>query len=141
MGNRNAKKERRYDSNGQMVIGKIGGLDNVVITEDGEYVVNKQGAKVYTKDVTRHLELKIPQIQQAGEKGKVYTVLSAGMVGNVPIVTIKQGELPIVFRIPMELSDWVNHLRSLSLMGNNLLPCEVEFGYNVEQRRYYAEML
>lgn len=123
-------KKKQYQ---ERVFGKVGGLDLVVADPTLDYVMNARGGKVY-HDVTKHSYLDIPKTLD----GKTFEILSTGFVQTSPIVTVQEGNEVNVYRIPDELSAWIDHLRSLSAMGTKLLPAKVTFGWN---ERWYAEIL
>lgn len=135
MANRKTRNER-YQAT---VRGTIGGLDVSTASENADYVINKQGAKVY-KDVTKHSLLEIPAIHNTNESGVVHKVLSAGLMGSTPTVTLKIGDLPQVFRLPGDYVGWVQTVMGLSLSGYNPFPAEVEFGRHANGK-HYAEVL
>ncbi|MDX8367145.1 hypothetical protein [Cytobacillus sp. IB215665] len=106
-----------------------------------EYIINKQGAKVY-KDSSKNETLPIPTVSSTNEKGVVYEVLSAGILGDqgrIPIVTIKGDNENKAYILPLDLYAWVEGLMMNKKADVSLLPCKVEFG--CLSGRYYAEML
>jgi hypothetical protein len=124
----------------EKVIGKVGSIDLVSVSKNDEYVTNKWGAKVYMQDPSRHDVLDIPKIDAESE-GRTYRVCSLGMAQTTPIVTIMEGEKAVVYRLPIEYSEWVMTAMGMAHSGLNPFPCKVEFGYNIHQQRYYAEIL
>lgn len=128
---------KEYD---EKVIGKLGGLDLVSVTGKEEYVINKQGAKVYMTNPSKHELLQIPEIGAESE-GKVYQVQSAGFIQTTPIATILEGDNAVAYRLSIEYSEWVMTTMGMAHSGMNPFPCKMEFGYNIHQQRYYAEML
>jgi hypothetical protein len=130
---------KRKEEYNKKVQGKVGGLDLVQADLNAEFVINKAGAKVY-KDLSKHNELEIPSLNSDAENGKVYDVLSIGiMPPGVPIATIKIGDLPVAFRLPSELVGWCKHSMGLAMQGVKIFPAEVEFGFL--NGRYYAELV
>jgi phosphoribosylcarboxyaminoimidazole (NCAIR) mutase len=85
----------RKDDYKKSVKGKMGGLDVVSTNPNSEFVINKAGAKVYI-DLSKHNELEIPILANEHESGKVYEVLSVGMMPpGIAIATVKVGDLPV----------------------------------------------
>jgi hypothetical protein len=115
------------------VIGRMGNLDLVQVSGEEDYIVNARGGKIYN-DIAKHVFLDIP------DSGKTYDVLSVGLHGIDPIATIKIDNEIEVFRLPEWYTDWINHMRSLSFSGMNILPGSIEFGKTPEGS-YYAEIL
>lgn len=129
-------RKNQYNKN---VKGKVGGLDVVNADPNADFVINKAGAKVY-KDLSKHNELEIPLLNSDAESGKVYEVLSIGiMPPGVPIATVKIGDLPVAFRLPSELVGWCQHSMGLAMQGVKIFPAKAEFG--LLNGRYYAELV
>ena len=123
----------RYQQN---VVGKIGKLDLVSVSGNGDHIINARGGKVY-HDLNKHAFLEIP------ESGKAYEVLSVGnhqFNHSGLVATVKVGDLVQVFQLPKDYAGWVESLRSASMMGMKLLPANVEFGKR-DDGNYYAEIL
>ncbi|WP_338842168.1 hypothetical protein [Paenibacillus glucanolyticus] len=128
-------RKKQYKKN---VKGNFGGLDVVGVNPNADYVINKAGAKVY-KDLSKHDVLEIPSLNSDAESGKVYEVLSVGIMSGTPFATVKIGDLPIAFRLPADLVGWCQHSMGLAMQGVKLFPTKVEFGQLNE--RYYAELV
>lgn len=129
----------RKDNYNKNVKGIVGGLDLVNANKNSEYVVNKAGAKVY-KDLSKHNVLEIPTLNNESEQGKIYEVLSIGMMPpGIAIATVKNGDLPVAFRLPSELAGWCQHSMGLAMQGVKIFPAKVEFG--VLNGRCYAELV
>ncbi|MCL1924411.1 MAG: hypothetical protein FWF50_02380 [Defluviitaleaceae bacterium] len=103
-------------------------------TKNTDYIINKQGGKVYI-DSERQTKLDI-------DKQMKVTVLSVGFTRDrkFPIITIKDGKGVNVYRINKHLIGWAETLVGFAMMGNNVFPCDVEFGRD-NTGRYYAELL
>ncbi|MFD0588019.1 hypothetical protein ACFQZE_08385 [Paenibacillus sp. GCM10027627] len=123
---------KEYQKN---VVGKIGGLDTVVTTGNGEFIVNARGGKIY-KDLCKHKQLEIT------EQGNTYEVLSAGIHqwngDPQAIATIQEGKETIVYLIPNDYSSWIDTLRANSMMGRKVLPAKVKF--SLTNGRYGADI-
>lgn len=108
----------------QNLVGRIGGIDLVAVSESDEFVINDRGGKVY-KDISKHDQLVITK------EGNEYHVLSAGfnMWNDDPqaMVTIEENGDSVVYLLPNEYEGWINHLQELSLAGMKLLSSVVEF--------------
>ncbi|XID95019.1 hypothetical protein ACF3MZ_11105 [Paenibacillaceae bacterium WGS1546] len=129
------KRKEQYNKN---VKGKVGGLDVVNADPNADFVINKAGAKVY-KDLTKHNVLEIPSLNNQSENGKVYEVLSVGVMSGTPFATVKIGDLPVAFRLPNDLVGWCQHSMSFAMQGIKLFPTKVEFGQL--NGRHYAELV
>lgn len=106
-----------------------------------DFIVNKAGAKIY-KDINKHDYLKVPVLLDEKEIGIIYEVLSAGIIGpqRVPIVTVKETNgKAIAYRLPDDLTGWMENSIGLKLQGIDLFPAKFEFGKL--NNRVYAEML
>lgn len=136
------KKKTRRNHYEKSVIGKFGARDLLHTDPGEESFYNKQGAIVY-RDPGRHAYLDIPSLLALTEPGVVYNVLSVGFLGGapnpVPVATVRVGELPILYRLPVWYLDWVMQAQGLAHSGLNLFPCDVEFGYIAPENRYYAD--
>lgn len=143
MAKKRNKKTRRAQYE-ELVVGKIGARDLLRTVPGEESFYNKQGAKVYL-DPSRHAYLDIPSLSSETESGMVYNVLSVGFLRGaskpIPVITVRAGNLPILYRLPEWYADWVMQAQVLAHSGLNLFPCDVEFGYISRENRYYAEML
>ncbi|MCR8845300.1 hypothetical protein NQ117_16570 [Paenibacillus sp. SC116] len=128
----------RKDGYNKDVKGKIGGLDVVKDDFNAEFVINKAGAKIY-KDLARHCILEIPTLKNQAGNGKVYEVLSVGVMSGIPIATVKIGGLPVTFRLPPDLIGWCQHSMGIAMQGVRLFPTKVEFGQL--NGRHYAELI
>ena len=74
-------------------------------------------------------------------KVKIFTVKSVGKFRyNENIITIFRHGQTEVFELPVEYDNWVNDVIMAAWSGNNLFPCQVEFGYIIPENRYYADM-
>lgn len=105
------------------------------------FIVNKAGAKIY-KDITKHEILTLPILKSDKEQGAIYEVLSVGVLGSqrTPVITVKEASGDsIAYRLPNELSDWVENMIGFKLQGFDALPSKVEFG--IIDNIPYAEML
>ncbi|KQY90955.1 hypothetical protein ASD24_24475 [Paenibacillus sp. Root52] len=136
MANRKKRKELYQSS----VKAKLGGLDLVSVDADMEYIINAHGAKVY-KNASNHPVLEIPQLSSNTDQGTIYQVLSVGIMGRSPIVTVKIGDLTQVYRLPNWYEDWARSLMAMSVSGIKLLPHNIEFGFYVKEKRYYVELI
>lgn len=106
-----------------------------------DFVINKAGAKIY-KDINKHEVLKVPVLVNENAQGIVHTVLSVGVLGGQrePIITVKESsEKVTAYRLPRDLTDWVQHWMGMTLQGIDMFPAEVEFGRLND--RIYAEIL
>lgn len=94
-----------------------------------DFIVNKAGAKVYL-DANKHELLEIPALKNDGERGVVHHVLSVGIGRQgVPTITIKNpNNKALVYRLPMELQEWVQASIGMARQVPNLFPTNVEFG-------------
>lgn len=128
----------RKDQYNKNVKGKIGSVDVVKTDPNAEFVINKAGAKVY-KDLSKHNVLEIPSLSSPSENGKVYEVLSVGVMSGTPFTTVKIGDLPVAFRLPPDLVGWCQQSMGMAMQGVKLFPTEVEFGHL--NGRYYAELV
>ena len=118
-----------------------------IIDEDtpNAHFYNTRGAKIYL-DITKQDSLKIPRLNSIRGKGKTYEVLSAGHGVNVDEchVTIKEKVGVKLYRLPRDsvYTEWIHNCVVLShACGINMFPCRVEFGYIINENRYYAEIL
>lgn len=115
------------------VKGKLGGLD-VLGASDNDFVINKASAKVY-RDLSKHNGL-----LDEKDSGKVYEVLSVGIVPpGLPIASVKIGDLPLAFKLPCDLTPWVQTSMAMAMQGIKVFPARVEFGKL--NGRFYAEVL
>lgn len=106
-----------------------------------KYIINKAGAKIY-KDINRHQLLDIPVLQNKDETGSIYEVLSVGSLGinSDPVITIKESDGSVVaYRLPDDLTDWVDYQKRLSLQGIKVFPAKIELG-NLNNN-FYMEVL
>lgn len=100
---------------------------------DGEYFLNRRGAKVYF-DITKQ------PILQIAEGSQMEMVLSVGMdKSGIPLITISNDGNPICYRLPEELSDWALMAVGMANMGENLFPSQVVF--TKKKNRYFADIL
>lgn len=100
---------------------------------EGEYFINKWGAKVFV-DSEKQPEL----IVENGQR-ECY-VMNAGFDRKgVPTITIKENGKYECYRIPGELSEWVQTLVGFVTMGEMILPSKVLF--TKKDGRWYADLL
>lgn len=97
------------------------------------YFFNQCGAKVYF-DISKQPLLPISRSCSR------YYVFSVGFSKNgTPLVTVKEDENPVCYRLPPQLSDWAFTMVALSNAACNLFPSDVEFSFQNE--RYCAAVL
>lgn len=108
-----------------------------------EHLLTSKGVKEYT-DITKHDFLEIPQVESKSQ-GKIYEVLNA-----VPkdehqcMITIKENQIVTVYRLPQDpiYYDWIQHILRKGIFDKiNILPCRAEFGYLINEKQYYVEVL
>ena len=100
---------------------------------EGEYFINKWGAKVYV-DAEKQPGL----IVEDGQR-ECY-VMNAGFDRKgIPTITIKENGRCECYRIPIELSEWVQTLVGYVTMGETILPSKVIFTKN--DGKWYADLL
>lgn len=87
-----------------------------------DYLLNKQGGKIYF-DFNRQPSLEI------NEGTKVtYEILSVGLSKQLhPIATISNNGIPVAYRLPEDLGEWVTVCIGISNMGDKLFPAKVRF--------------
>lgn len=102
--------------------------------------INAAGAKIY-HDPNLHEMLEMKALSTPREKGSVYDVLSVGVSSSnlVPLVTIKEGNEAVAYRLPAELSGWAFLALQLAEEGGKAFPAKVEFG--MLDGQVYAEIL
>ncbi|OWT48549.1 hypothetical protein [Bacillus sp. K2I17] len=109
---------------------------------------------VIHNDIKKYPFLNIPMIITE-EDGMVYEVLNAGFYTNdavaiittdgfdetrlnIPIVTVKNNDGSFqVYRLPLELEDWVLFCMRSASVGKNPFPCKVTFG--IIDNKFYVE--
>lgn len=108
----------------------------------GDYLINAKGAKVYTK-IENNAFLEIPDVKNnMTDDGVTHKVLSVGFLeGGFPLATIKENGNVKAYRLPDDLSGWVEMNVSSSHNGVKMFPCKVEFGRLVDENRVYAELV
>lgn len=104
-------------------------------------------------------ELKLPSIKSQREKGSIYRLHNVGIffIPNeqieeapekaytfghkkiLPTAVIDFKENIALYRLPLDLSQWVSTCVSMAQSGHNVFPCEVEFGRL--NGRAYADLL
>lgn len=100
---------------------------------EGEYFINKWGAKVFVDS-----EKQPGLIVENGQR-ECY-VMNAGFDRKgVPTITIKENGKYECYRIPGELSEWVQTLVGFVTMGEMILPSKVLF--TKKDGRWYADLL
>jgi len=100
---------------------------------DGEYFINKWGAKVYA-DARKQPGL----IVEEGHR-ECY-VMNAGFdMKGIPTITIKENGKYECYRIPSELSEWVQTLVGYVTLGETILPSKVIF--TKKDGKWYADLL
>jgi len=100
---------------------------------EGEYFINKWGAKVFVDSE------KQPRLIVENGQRECY-VISAGFDRKgVPTITIKENGKYECYRIPGELSEWVQTLVGFVTMGEMILPSKVLF--TKKDGRWYADLL
>jgi len=57
----------------------------------------------------------------------------------LPTVTVRSDQRDRIYRLPMELNNWAIDMVALAHAGQNLFPCEVEFG--ILDERPFAEFV
>ena len=93
-----------------------------------DYIVNARGAKIHT-DINNHKFLPVPKVPSTSHNGTVYNVLSVGYhKSGKMMVTVKENEQCIAYRLPNGLSEWGMNAMSVAQIGINPFPCDVEFG-------------
>ncbi|MBG9531583.1 hypothetical protein ABE48_10610 [Bacillus thuringiensis] len=111
----------------------------------GNQIKKNAARTVIHNDINNYPYLNIPMIINEND-GITYEVLSAGFHNNdavamittdgfttnrvnTPIVTVKNDDSSIqVFRLPLELDDWVLSCMRAASIGKNPFPCKVAFG-------------
>ncbi|PFX91624.1 hypothetical protein COL41_25395 [Bacillus mycoides] len=109
---------------------------------------------VIHNDIKKYPFLNIPMIITEKD-GMVYEVLNAGFYTNdavaiittdgfdetrlnIPIVTVKNNDGSFqVYRLPLELEDWVLFCMRSASVGKNPFPCKVTFG--IIDNKFYVE--
>jgi len=107
-----------------------------------EYIVNRQGAKVYLIK-GKQPELLIPVIKTTNDQGLILEVLSVGMIPQIqtPIVTVNIKNEIIAYALPEWYKGWVQQNIDMALNGAKLFPCKVEFGFIETNNQYYAQFI
>jgi len=97
------------------------------------FFMNQRGAKVYY-DVNKQPILLIPE-------GSInYKVLSVGVDKNWgPLITVEERNMPVYYRLPEQLMEWVFSAVLMADLGDNLFPTEVIFSN--QQGQYYVDIL
>lgn len=106
-----------------------------------ESFINQQGAHVFY-DYRKHAVLDIPKLNDTSSDGVIYKVLTVGFFGFLekPHITINQGGQATLYLLPDAYIGWVMHCLSVAQQGSNFFPEDVEFGYLINDDRYYAHI-
>lgn len=102
-----------------------------VIDDGKDYVINRQGAKVYL-DASKHSYLSIE------EGNNIYNVLSVGFTRDgISVITVSEVGKSYCYRLPAEYNDWVLQYVGLANLGFSFFPTYVNF--TKDDSNYYAD--
>lgn len=100
---------------------------------EGKYFINKWGAKVFL-DAEKQPGLVVENGQ------RICDVMNAGFsIKGFPTITIMENEKCECYRIPEELSEWVQATVGYASMGVNVFPSKVKFTKN--DGKWYADFI
>jgi len=97
-----------------------------------------ESASVYTVIRAGFMPAKQADASATGLSGTVAPDVPAGIL-PLPTATVASGEGERIYRLPIELNDWVISIVALAQDGRLRFPCEVEFG--ILRGRHFAEFV